>query len=97
MYGTWKRLNAVAVIRKARKTHSADKPVGVPGGTAKVSRKNTGSATAPTSIIARREPRALSIRSLRAPITGSTMTSQILATVTTAPATNAATPSDSVR
>src|SRR4051812_50151689 len=92
MYGTWKRLNAVAVSTNDMSTHSDAAAGGVPAGTAKVSRKKTGRAIAPSIIIGRREPRRNSILSDLAPITGSMITSQTFATGTTTPATIAATP-----
>ncbi len=87
----------MAVRRKASSTQTAATAAGAPGGTAKVSRKRTGSETAPRSMKGRREPAAASILSERAPMTGSITTSHTLATVTTAPATIAATPRVSVR
>ena len=42
MYGTWKRLNAVAVSVKAKKTHTAPTIGPSDGGTAKVRAKNSG-------------------------------------------------------
>ena len=54
-----------------------------PAGTANVSTKPTGSASAPTRIHVRRVPVAASARSLRSPIHGSITTSHTLAAVTT--------------
>ncbi len=65
---------------------------GSPGGTAKVSTKNTGSRMAPSTMKRRREPVRARLRSLRAPIQGSMMTSQIFDTVNAAPAKAGFTP-----
>ena len=97
MYGTWKRLNAVAVARNARNTQVPDAAGARPVGTANVTTKATGSASAPTRIHVRRVPVAASVRSLRSPIHGSISTSHTFAAVTTRPATRAVTPSVSVR
>nr|BFF09402.1 hypothetical protein GCM10025699_07050 [Microbacterium flavescens] len=97
MYGTWNRLNAVAVRVNAKKTQIAATAGPSAGGTAKVRAKSTGMLHAPTSMSRRRVPWRARSRSVRAPITGSITTSQILASVITRPATSAATPSESVR
>ena len=86
MYGTWKRLKAVAVARNATNTQMPDAPGARPAGTANVSTNPTGRAIAPTSIHVRRVPVRARARSLRAPIHGSITTSHTLAAVTTRPA-----------
>jgi hypothetical protein len=97
MYGTWNRLNAVAVSRNATSTHSA--PITGPsdGGTANVSANSTGSESAPMSMRRRRVPRLARSRSVREPITGSMTTSHTFDTVTITPARRAVTPRLSVR
>ena len=97
MYGTWNRLNAVAVSVKAMSTQIAPTTGPSAGGTAKVSAKSTGEASAPISMSRRRVPCRARSRSVRAPMIGSMTTSQTFATVITAPAASAATPSESVR
>jgi hypothetical protein len=97
MYGTWNRLNAVAVSRNATKTQSPETTGSSPAGTAKVAMKNTGISAPPSTMNRRLDLVTARLRSLRAPITGSMMTSQILATVTRMPAARAATPRVSVR
>ncbi len=67
------------------------------GGTANVSANSTGSARAPMSISRLRLPCRARSRSVSAPMTGSMTTSHTFATVMTAPAASAATPSESVR
>jgi hypothetical protein len=92
MYGTWNRLNAVAARMNPVSTQAADSASGSPGGTAKVSTKNTGSRMAPITMKRLREPVRARLRSLRAPIQGSMMTSQIFETVKAAPANAGFTP-----
>ena len=97
MYGTWNSENAVAVSTNAMSTHAPDGISPSPCGTAKVRAKNTGRAIEPTIMSGRREPLRARLRSLAVPITGSMITSQIFASVTTMPAASAAMPSESVR
>ncbi len=96
MYGTWNSENAVAVMRKAMSTHTPEATGPIPAGTANVSTKNTGRASAPRIIAGLRVPRSARLRSLRAPITGSMITSHTFATVISAPAAAAAMPRLSV-
>ena len=97
MYGTWNRLNAVAVSRNAISTQIAPTTAPRAGGTAKVSAKSTAIEHAPISMSRLRVPCRARSRSVSAPITGSITTSQTFAVVITAPAARAATPSESVR
>ncbi len=97
MYGTWKRLNAVAVSVNAMSTQIAPTTGPSAGGTANVNANSTGSAHAPISMSRRLLPCRARSRSVRAPITGSITTSHTFAIVMTAPAASAATPRESVR
>ncbi|MNW58749.1 hypothetical protein D3C74_366320 [compost metagenome] len=97
MYGTWNIENAVAASRNATSTQIEAATVEAPAGTANVSAKNTGIATAPIVMKRRLDPVRTRSRSLPYPMNGSITTSQTLAPVTTRPATAAGTASASVR
>ncbi len=97
MYGTWNRLNAVAVRTNATSTQTAPAAGARAGGTAKVRANSTGRLIAPTSMRRGREPWRARSASLSAPTTRSMTTSHTFATVTMTPAMRAATPRLSVR
>ena len=87
MYGTWNRLNAVAAQHEREEHPDARaRPVRVPAGTAKVSDEEHGQQRSRPAIMKRRrDPVRARLRSLRAPMTGSMITSQTFATVTSMP------------
>ena len=93
-YGTWKQANAVAASRNAAPDQSAP---GTPPGTANMSANVTGNAAAPIASSRVRRPVRTASRSLAAPTSGLSSTSQILGATSTTPATAAGTPSMSVR
>ena len=82
MYGTWNRLNAVAASRNATSTQTPAATGPSAGGHREGEHEeHRQQRRAPSSMKRRRDPVRARLRSLRAPMTGSMMTSQTLARV----------------